>query len=223
MSGYVDTAINGIIQGVAYGVIWILLGLVVTYTRDQYIRHRLRNKGFLVGMIRSCHGFGITIRNCSPFPIVIKDVTLFDKDNTGIELLFACENRDPAVSERPFKDQRTFRIIHARIKETDAPAWQHAPVSLDAFSVGTWLAPSVVFSVLPPVVPVRCLFSVQYQTLFGRPRELVIGTRTITNIDIGEQFQKYIKERNAGEYNKRVQPEFVVTTTEASYNQNAPI
>jgi hypothetical protein len=223
MSGYVDTAINGIIQGVAYGLVWLLLGFLVTFTRDQYIRHRLRNKGFLVGMTRSCHGFGITIRNCSSFPVVIKDVTLYDKGNMGVELLFAWERREPAVSETPFKDERTFKIMHARLKEADTPAWRLASVSLDAFSVGTWLAPSVVFTSLPPVVPVRCLFSVQYQTLFGKPRELVIGPRTMKDIDIGEEFQKYIKERNDGKYIKSAQPEFLVTTTEASYNQNSPI
>jgi hypothetical protein len=154
---------------------------------------------------------------------VIKDVMLFDKDNAGIELLFAGEDRDLAVSEKPFKDKRTFRIVHARLKDADAPAWRFASVSLDAFSVGTWLAPSVVFTVFPPVVPTRCLFSVQYQTLFGKPRALVIGTRPSRDMNISEQFQLYTKERTDGAYSKSSQPEFLVTTTEASYNQSAPI
>jgi len=217
------TAIDGIIQGVAYGLVWLILGFLVTFTRDQYIRYMLRTKGFLVGTSRSYPGFGITIRNCSSFPVVIKDVTLFDKGNAGIELLFAGENRVPAVSEKPFKDERTFKIVHARLKEADTPAWRLASVSLDAFSVGTWLAPSVVFTAFPPVVPTRCLFSVQYQTLFGKPREIVIGTTPMKGMSIGEQFQIYIKERNDGKYIKSAQPEFLVTTTEASYNQSAPI
>ncbi len=223
MCSICTTAFEGIIQGVASGIAWLLLATVFTYARDAYIRCKLRKAFSYIGANREHHGFGVTIHNRSTFDIIVKDVTLFDKGNTGIRLLFAEEQLGLTVSEKPFKDPRQFVLYSARLPDAYLPSWQLAAIPLSAHSEGVWIAPAVLFDNHPDFKPVRCHFAIQYQNLLGTPRLIVIDTKSPANTDVSEEFEKYLDEKRAGKLGKSVlhaPPNFVMVTTTESLNQN---
>jgi len=226
MCSMCNIALEGIIQGVASGIVWLLLATGFTYARDAFIRNRLRRAFSYISADRTHHGFGITINNRSSFNVVVKDVTLFDTDNTGIRLLYAKDDLDLTVAEKPFKDPRSFVLYGAMLKEADLPAWQLSAISLSAHSRASWLAPTIVFEKHPDFRPVRCHFAIQYQNLLGTPRIIVVDAVPPNNTDVSAEFEKYLQEKASGQLGNTANSgsrEFNLVTTRKMLNQKDSI
>ena len=214
------------VQGVASGIAWLLLATGFTFARDVYMRRKLRKAFSYIGTIRSHHGFGVTIHNRSTFNVLVKDVTLFDKDNTGIQLLFAHEDLGFTVTESRFKDPKSFVLHSARLTDADLPAWQLAAIPLNAYSEGLWLAPAAIFEKHADFKPIRCHFAVQYQNLLGTPRLIVVDSKSPKNTDVALAFEKYISDKKSGKLGKSLlhePPEFVFVSATESFNQKDPL
>ncbi len=226
MCSICNTAFEGIVQGVASGLAWLLLATGFTYARDVYIRNRLRKAFSYISADRTHHGFGISIHNRSSYDVIVKDVTLFDKGNTGIRLLFVKEDLDLTVSEKPFKDPRKYVLYGAMLKSSDKPAWQLSTKELCAHSTASWLAPTVVFDKHPDFRPTRCHFAIQYQNLLGTPRIIVVDAMPPNNTDIAVEFDKFLTEKASGllgDSSSGFNEDFILVTTTKLRNQKTSI
>ena len=173
--------------------LWAALLWLVNLGRNKWIEKQLRSSLCRIGTQSGDEGFGITLKNETRIPILVRDATFLTNDpEQGIGLLY-----DRPTSELLFVEEKTRKTMTFRTKTRSrtlkGEMTLHGFVELPPYTGGVWeLDPDFYFE-NPDLVPTAARATIEYKTFLGNPKLIIVRSNDGSAGLIRDQYTKFIE------------------------------
>jgi len=189
---------SSILSGLTTALVWAVLLWLLNWCRNFRVERALRSSLCRIGTSYGDIGFGISLKNETHIPIIVRDATLLTKDSEqGIDLRYNQPTHDFLFIEKKNKKPMTFktRTMGQNLQpETTA----HGFVELPPYTGGIWKLDVEFFLNNPDLVPTSARATVEYKTFLGNPKLIIVRSNDqsagLVRSDYGK-FLKYIEEK----------------------------
>lgn len=168
--------VNGTTTAVVWAVFLWLAGWMRNYVAERRLRKTMERIGVIhrAGPNRGDRAFGVSIHNKTEYDIIVRSVTLLTKKpDESFALQFSDKEYEYMFQEKPFKDPRSMKHYSWTEIGPRSPLVNRS-AELGPFTTGTWMAVAGVFTEHPDLVVTRCHIEIQYRSLLGNPKLLVV-------------------------------------------------
>jgi len=189
-----------VINGTTTAVVWALFLWIANRMRNSLAERRLRKKMEWIGVIhqagpnRGDRAFGVSIHNKTEYDVTVRSVTLLTKKpDESFALQFSDKDYEYMFQEKPFKDPRSM-THHSWTEKRPRLPLVNTSAELGPFMTGKWMTAAGVFTEHPDLVVTRCHIEIQYRSLLGNPKILVIESNGPCSEHLGKAFMQ-LKEK----------------------------
>lgn len=196
MSEFWNNVVSGIVSGIATAVVWVAIIWVINATRNKIVERGLRKTLSRIGSSYGDEGFGVTLKNELPYPIIVRDVTLLTgKPDYGFGLHFIEPLADFLIQEKKTKKPMTFntQIVGRKIQPVFT---SHGFVELPPYTGGTWQLPTGFYVDNPDSKPASCRATIEYKTLLGSPKLIIVKSDEGNAKLLRDQFEEFLQYIN---------------------------
>lgn len=185
-----DDIAQEVINGTVTAAVWVAIIWIANRIRNHRAEKKLRDTLSQMGVHHENEMFGVTVKNDTEYEITVRDVTLLTNDKEqAFVLLFSEKGYDYMFQEKPFTDPRKL-THHQRSAQRPPQPLLEKSADLGPFTRGTWKAHVSLFLDHPDLTPSKCHLAIQYRTLLGNPKVLVVDSNERCSNFIQESFQK---------------------------------
>jgi len=193
MNEFWDSVISGTVSGIATAAVWAGAIWAINAVRNALVERDLRKALSRIGSSYEDEGFGVTLKNETEYPIIVRDVTLLtNQPEHGLGLVFVEPLADFLIQEKKTKKPMTFntQTIGRRIEPVFT---SHGFVEIPPLTGGKWQLPTGFYLQNPNCKPTACRATIEYKTLLGSPKLIIVTSNDGNARLLADQYEKFLE------------------------------
>lgn len=185
--------LSSIISGVTTAAIWVVILWLVNVARNKWIERQLRSSLCRIGFHSGDEGFGITLKNETRIPILVRDATFLTEDpEQGIDLLYNRPTHEFLFVEKKTRKPMTFKT-KTSVRELRRETTPHDFVELPPYTGGVWKLDPAFYFENPDLIPIAARATIEYKTFLGNPKLIIVQSNDGSAGLIKDQYPKFIE------------------------------
>jgi len=215
MNEFWNSVVSGVVGGVASAAVWAVLLWAGNFTRNRLVERKLRKAFARIGSAYGDEGFGVTLKNETEVLVIVRDVTLLTPmQDRGIGLQFTEPTAEFLIQEKKTRKPMKFHI-QTRGRRIQPALTAHGFVELPPYTGGTWRLDPGFYLENPDLRPISCRATIEYKTLLGSPKLIIIQSNKGNAKLLQDQYPKFLEyirkkikiEQDVSEAGKLAAPE----------------
>jgi hypothetical protein len=199
---------NSIVSGLTSAVLWAAILWIVNLGRNRWIERQLRSSLSRIGTQSGDEGFGITLKNQTRVPILVRDATFLTNDpEQGIGLVYAGPTSEYLIVERKTRKPMTFKT-KTRVRALKGESTPYGFVELPPYTGGIWRLDPSFYLENPDLVPTAARATIEYRTFLGNPKLIIVRSNVPSAGLVRDQYRTFLeyirKKRQLEETSVRV-------------------
>ena len=184
---------NSIVSGLTSAVLWAVLLWIVNLGRNEWIERQLRTSMCRIGTQSGDEGFGVTLKNETRIPVLVRDATFLTKDpEQGIGLLYTQPTSEYLIVEKRTRKPMTFNT-KTRGRTLKGEITPHGFVELPPYTGGVWKLDPAFYFENPDLVPISARATIEYKTFLGNPKLIIVHSNNASSGLIKDQYVKFLE------------------------------
>ena len=191
---------QSVAEATVSAALWAGAAWLFYFIRHKWIEKQLRFLFSWMGTSQTGQdAFGISLENKSDFSVIVRDVVLLNADKSdGFQLPFTSPSTAYLFTERKSKKPMSVKL-NSVVRPKEPEVTPHGFIELPTKTGGDWTLPKRIFAEHADIIPTKARLVIEYRTLLGSTKLLIVESNTPCSKHIAESFMKFIGKAKGGE------------------------
>ncbi|MDD4871334.1 MAG: hypothetical protein PHR77_12310 [Kiritimatiellae bacterium] len=185
---------NSVVSGLVTAIVWAMLIWLINLGRNLIVTHSLHKNMSRIGVSYGNDGFGVSLKNETKIPILIRDVTLLtNKSEEGIALPYVEPTHEFMLTEKRTRQFQSFKFRTIGSPDMKKETTAHGFVELPPYTGGIWKIEPRFFLNNMDIRPISARATVEYKTFLGNPKLIIVRSDEGSSQLIKDMFADFLK------------------------------